>query len=80
MGASFPSLLRCRVSGDLERGLSDILNIRHPILVVGAVILAGGPSETVDAYGTLVISVIILLGAAFLLYEVGLQFRDGLSG
>ena len=60
------------VAADTLRSLTQV--------VVGAVILAGGPSETVDAYGTLVISVIILLGAAFLLYEVGLQFRDGLSG
>lgn len=43
-------------------------------VVVGTVILAGGPSEVVDAYGTLVISSIILVGAAFLLYEVALQW------
>ena len=48
-------------------------------VVVGAAILAGGPSETIDAYGTLVISGIILLGAVFLLYEVGLQGREWLS-
>ena len=48
-------------------------------VVVGGLIIAGGPSETVDAYGTLVISGIILLGAVFLLYEVGLQCREWLS-
>lgn len=43
---------------------------------MGTVILAGGASEAVDAYGTLVISGIILLGAAFLLYEVARQCRE----
>jgi hypothetical protein len=33
-----------------------------------------------SAYSTLVISGIIMLGAVFLLYEVGLQFREWLSG
>ena len=42
-------------------------------VVVGTVILAGVPSEGVDAYGTLAISSIILVGAAFLLSEVGRQ-------
>lgn len=44
-------------------------------VVVGAVILAGGPSEMVDACGTLAISCTILLGAIFLLYEVALQWQ-----
>ena len=44
-------------------------------VIVGAVILAGGPSEVVDAYGTLAISFTILLGAIFLLYEVALQWQ-----
>lgn len=48
-------------------------------VVVGAAILAGGPSKAIDAYGTLVISGIILIGAVFLLYEVGLQGREWLS-
>jgi len=60
------------VAADTLRSLTQV--------VVGAVILAGGPSETVDAYGTLVISAIILLGAVFLLCEVGLQFRECLPG
>ena len=41
--------------------------------------MAGGPSEKIDAYGTLAISGIILLGAAFLLYEVALQCFEWLS-
>lgn len=48
-------------------------------IVVGAVIMAGGPSEKVDAYGTLAISAIILVGASFLLYEVALQGREWLA-
>ena len=56
------------VAADTLRSLTQV--------VVGTVILAGGPSEIVDAYGTLVISSIILVGAAFLLYEVTLQCRE----
>ena len=48
-------------------------------VAVGAVILAGGPSEVVDAYGTLVISGIVMLGAVFLMYEVALQCGEWLS-
>ena len=59
------------VAADTLRSLTQV--------VVGGLIIAGGPSETVDAYGTLVISGIILLGAVFLLYEVGLQCREWLS-
>ena len=46
---------------------------------MGILILTGGPSEAVDAYGTLVISSIILLGALVLLYEVALQCADWLG-
>ena len=60
------------VAADTLRSLTQV--------VVGGLIIAGGPSETVDAYGTIVISGIILLGAVFLLYEVGLQCREWLSG
>ena len=49
-------------------------------VVVGVVILAGGPSEVVDAYGTLVISCIVLLGAAVLVGEAALQLGGCLSG
>ena len=59
------------VMADALRSLTQV--------VVGAAILAGGPSEAIDAYGTLVISGIILLGACFLLYEVALQGREWLS-
>lgn len=59
------------VAADTLRSLTQV--------VVGTVILAGGPSEVVDAYGTLVISSIILVGAAFLLYEVALQWREWFS-
>ena len=46
-------------------------------VVVGTVIMTGVPSEGVDAYGTLAISGIILLGTAFLLSEVASQLFAG---
>ena len=56
------------VAADTLRSLTQV--------VVGTVIMAGGPSEVVDASGTLAISAIILLGAAYLVYEVARQCRE----
>ena len=77
------SPLWCTVSPRTElnlfSGLSHVVadTLRSLTQVtVGTVILAGGPSETIDAYGTLVISSTILLGAAFLLAEVAQQWNE----
>ena len=48
-------------------------------VIVGVLILTGGPSEAVDAYGTLAISSTILVGALFMLWEVGVQWREGVG-
>ena len=73
----------CRVSPRTElnlfSGLSHVVADAMRSLTqvfVGAAILAGGPSAAVDAYGTLVISAIIVLGATALLYEVAMQGRE----
>ena len=72
----------CHVSLRTELNLSSALS--HVIadalrsltqVVVGTVILSGGPSETVDAFGSLVISSTILVGAILLLQEVAMQWR-----
>jgi len=75
--------LMCSVSPRTElnlfSGLSHVVadTLRSLTQVtVGTVILAGGPSDVVDAYGTLVISSTILIGAVFLLWEVALQCSD----
>ena len=60
------------VAADTLRSLTQV--------TVGTVILAGGPSEVVDAYGTLAISSTIMLGAVFLLYEVALQCAEPPGG
>ena len=44
--------------------------------IVGAAILLGGNSTVIDAFGTFIISVTILLGALYLLWNVALQGRD----
>ena len=57
------------VVADTMRSLTQV--------IVGLLILTGGPSEVVDAYGTLAISSTILVGALYMLWEVGVQWREG---
>ena len=84
--SSGPALMLCSVSPrselNLFSGLShvvaDLLRSLTQV-VVGVLIVAGGPSELVDAYGTLVISSLIAAGAAFLLYEVVRQWMGEMA-
>ena len=76
----------CRVSPQTElnlfSGLSHVVadTLRSLTqVVVGGVIVGGGPSAIVDAYGTLAISATILLGSVALLYEVVVQWRSEVS-
>ena len=62
----------------LAHVLADTLRSLTQV-AVGVVILAGGPSNIVDGCGTLAISSTILLGALFLLYEVGVQWRHAME-
>ena len=77
-GVWTPCPVSPRTELNLFSGLSHVVadTLRSLTQVaVGVLILTGGPSEVVDAYGTLAISGTILVGALFMLWEVGVQWR-----